>query len=105
MGSEMCIRDSSYNDLPDTFGIVYFGVIPYDRDEGRFDTIVFHLDYNVVPVITYIETPQVEKSGAFEIRFVPFDQERDSLSFKFEYSVSDTMSWRGAPVSEVESIS
>ena len=24
----------SYNDLPDTFGLVYFGVIPYDRDEG-----------------------------------------------------------------------
>ena len=31
------------------------------------DTIVFHLDNNEVPVITYVETPQVEKSGAFEI--------------------------------------
>ena len=48
--------------------------------------LVFHLDNNEIPVITYIETPQVEKSGAFEIRFVPFDQERDSLSFKFEWN-------------------
>ena len=30
--------------------------------------------------------------------------ERDALSFKFEYSVSDTMSWRGATVRETDSL-
>ena len=39
-----------------------------DIGVGLADTIVFHLDNNEIPVITYIETPQVEKSGAFEIR-------------------------------------
>ena len=38
-------------DLPDTFGIVYFGVIPYDRDEGRFDSILVRLD-NMIPGLT-----------------------------------------------------
>ena len=58
-----------------------FRVVPKDMVVGLADTIVFHLDNNEIPDITYIETPQVEISGAFEIRFVPFDLERDSLCF------------------------
>ena len=32
---------------PDTFGIVYFGVIPYDRDEGRFDSTSTQTNLNI----------------------------------------------------------
>ena len=58
---------------------------------GLADTIVFHLDNNDIPVITNVETPQVEKSGAFEIKFVAFDQERDLLRFQVEFI---SMLWR-----------
>ncbi|CUS81419.1 Cohesin domain-containing protein [Candidatus Kryptobacter tengchongensis] len=75
-----------------------FRVLPKDITIGVPDTIIFHLDNNEVPVIRYIETSVVEVSGEFEIKFVPFDQERDSLRFKFEYSVGDTMSWKNATI-------
>ena len=38
----------SYNDLPDTFGLVYFGVIPYDRD---IDIGVTNLGSNTVSIL------------------------------------------------------
>jgi len=85
-------------DLPGVDDTVMFRIVPFDANRGVLSSVMFHLDNNEVPVITYIGTPQVEKSGAFEIKFVAFDQERDSLSFKFEYSVGDTMSWKGATV-------
>ena len=68
-------------DLPGDDDTVMFRIVPYDANRGVLSSVVFHLDNKEVTVKTYIETPQVEKSGAFEIRFVPFDHERDSLSF------------------------
>ena len=68
---------------------------------GVADTIVFHLDNNVVPVITYVETPLVEISGAFEIKFVAFDLERD-LSYRYRYWFDSV--WGDADVEYVGSV-
>ena len=50
VGDTVVVLWHSYNDLPDTFGLVYFGVIPYDWDEGWFDSILVRLD-NKIPRI------------------------------------------------------
>ena len=68
VGDTVVVLWHSYNDLPDTFGLVYFGVIPYDRDEGRFDSILVRLD-NKIPRIAV--NPIVgEVSGDVEISYV-----------------------------------
>ena len=84
----------SYNDLPDTFGWVYFGVIPYDWDEGRFDSILVRLD-NMLPRIAV--NPIVgEVSGDVEISYEVVNDTLSEVVLVPEYFYDGA--WRRARV-------
>ena len=81
--------------LPGVDDTVMFRIVPFVANRGVLSSVVFHLDNNEVPVV-YLDSIGVIVGGDVEIRFRVFDSVW--VDADVEYSVSDTMSWRGATV-------
>ena len=73
-----------------------FRVLPFDNDTGQGFVDTFHLDNNLPPAVTSIDTPVGEQSDTVVIAYTLKDTEWDTLSIICEYY--DGVGWHNATV-------
>jgi len=89
------------DDLPESSGRYVFGVFPEDNDVGRYDSVVLNVDNIGVPAVSALsiyDSSKIEFSGDITFNYRVIDEEGDTIRLRFDYSIDNGQTWRGATV-------
>ncbi|MBT4482705.1 MAG: T9SS type A sorting domain-containing protein, partial [Candidatus Latescibacteria bacterium] len=84
-------------DLPDSFRVVIFKVVPFDKREGIPDSLSVMVDNYGISHIA-VTLPEGEQTGETTVTYLITDPKNRNVSLTVEYSTDNQITWHSADI-------